>query len=106
MQDAPNRQYRYPWLRWAGLRVLLLTLAGCSAQKQPVYEDKHGFRFTPPPGWVERARDDVLPNRGGHGRMQVPLPPLGVPGKASQEQLLVRYDRLAPGKMAWLRVTV
>jgi hypothetical protein len=94
-------------LRWAGLFVvLMLLLAGCNSQKQPVYQGKQGFRFTAPPGWVERARDDALPARVGHGRRNVPLPPLGVPGKAAREQLLVRYDRLAPGKLAWLRVTV
>jgi hypothetical protein len=85
--------------------ALVLLLAGRNSQKQPVYQDKRGFRFTPPPGWVERARDDALPAKVGHARQKVPLPPLGVPGKAAQEQLLVRYDRLAPGKMAWLRVT-
>jgi hypothetical protein len=108
MQSAPHCQYRHGWLRWSGLFVvLMLLLAGCNSPKQPVYQDKQGFRFTPPPGWVERARDDALPARVGHGRkMNVPLPALGVPGKAAQEQLLVRYDRLAPGKMAWLRVTV
>jgi hypothetical protein len=86
--------------------VPVLLLAGCSSQKLPVYQDKQGFRFTPPPGWVERARDDALPARVGHARKNVPLPPLGVAGKGGQEQLLVRYDRLAPGKLAWLRVTV
>jgi hypothetical protein len=85
--------------------VLVLLLAGCKSQKQPVYQDKQGFRFTPPPGWVERARDDAMPARLGHRQPDIPLPPLGVAGNP-QERLLVRYDRLAPGKMAWLRVTI
>jgi hypothetical protein len=85
--------------------VPALLLTGCNSQKQPVYQDKQGFRFTPPPGWVERARDDALPARAGHRSQDVPLPPLDAPGQA-QERLLVRYDRLAAGSHAWLRVTV
>jgi hypothetical protein len=78
---------------------------GCSSPKPPVYQDHEGFRFVPPPGWVERARDDAKPARSAHRHLEIPLPPLGVAGK-SQERLLVRYDRLLPGKMAWFRLTV
>jgi hypothetical protein len=85
--------------------VPTLLLAGCNSQKQPLYQDKQGFRFTPPPGWVERARDDAMPARPGNRHQNTPLPPLGVAGK-SQERLLVRYDRLTAGYHAWLRVTV
>ena len=107
MPAAAKHQYRQEWRRWAGLCfVLVLLWAGCDSPKPQVYQDKQGFRFTPPPGWVERARDGALPARVGHGRKNVPLPPLGLPGKAEPERLLVRYDRLAPGKMGWLRVTV
>jgi hypothetical protein len=89
---------------WAGL--LALVLDGCSSHKQPVYQDQQGFRFTPPPGWVERARDDALPSKAGHRQPDLPLPKLGVPGSSAQERLLVRYDRLTAGHLAWLRVTV
>jgi hypothetical protein len=94
------------WVRWAGLIVVpTLLLAGCNSPKQPVYGDKQGFRFSPPSGWVERARDDAMPARSGNRHQDIPLPPLGGAGK-SQERLLVRYDRLAAGYHAWLRVTV
>jgi hypothetical protein len=83
----------------------MLLLGGCNSQKQPVYQDKQGFRFMPPPGWVERARDDAMPTRSGHRHQDIPLPPLGAPGKP-QERLLVRYDRLTVASHAWLRVTV
>jgi hypothetical protein len=81
-------------------------LTACNAHRQPVYQSAQGFRFTPPPGWVERARDDALPVRSAHRQQDLPLPRLGVPGSAVQERLLVRYDRLTAGTLAWLRVTV
>jgi hypothetical protein len=59
----------------------------------------------PPPGWVERARDDAIPGRSGQRQQNLPLPPLGGPGNL-QERFLVRYDRVSTGQHAWLRVTV
>lgn len=96
-----------PQGRWwyAGpLLVSLLSAAGCDRQKQSIYQDKRGFRFTPPPGWVERAREDALPARANRRQQEIPLPPLGGSGDR-QERLLVRYDRLT-SEHAWLRVTV
>jgi hypothetical protein len=90
---------------WAAVALMMLLLAGCNAQKQPAYEDKQGFRFVPPPGWVERARDDAMPARVGHRQQNLPLPPLGVSGHRS-EHFLVRYDRISTADHAWLRVTV
>jgi hypothetical protein len=90
---------------WSSVFVLTLLLAGCNSQKQPVYEDGQGFRFVPPLGWVERARDDAIPARAGHRQQNLPLPPLGAPGH-QQERFLVRYDRISTGHHAWLRVTV
>jgi hypothetical protein len=102
--QGSNRWWRRV-CEWLGLIVVpMLLLTGCSSQKQPVYHDKQGFRFTPPPGWVERARDDAMPARLGNRHQDIPLPPLGIAGK--QERLLVRYDRLAVGQHGWLRVTV
>jgi hypothetical protein len=85
--------------------LLMLVPAGCNSQKQPVYEDGQGFRFVPPPGWVERARDNAMPARAGHRQQNVPLPPLDVPGHRP-EHLLVRYDRISTNHHAWLRVAV
>jgi hypothetical protein len=93
-------------VRSAGLAVgLALVLGGCHAAKQPAYEDRQGFHFTPPPGWVERARDDALPVKSGHRQPDLPLPKLGGSGSSTPERLLVRYDRLTAGYLAWLRVT-
>jgi hypothetical protein len=86
--------------------VLIFLLAGCDSQKQPIYQNKQGLRFTPPPGWVERARDDAMPSKVSRKRQNVPLPPLGASGKSAQEHLLVEYYRLTSGNPAWLRVTV
>jgi hypothetical protein len=92
------------------LAVTLLVLAGCgSSRKLPVYDDEQGFHFTPPPGWSERARPGVgtAPAKppGRRRPTDPPLPPLGVPGATAPERLLVRYDRLAAGRLGWLRVT-
>jgi hypothetical protein len=92
-------------LAWTSAALLMLPLAACNARKQPVYEDGRGFRFVPPSGWVERARDDAIPARVGHRQQNLPLPPLGVPGH-SQERFLVRNDRISTAHRAWLRVTV
>jgi hypothetical protein len=84
---------------------LTLLLAGCHAPNPPGYQDGDGFHFTPPPGWVERARGDAMPAGPAHKQQNVPLPPLGIPGHPP-ERLLVRYDRLTGGPNAWLRVSV
>jgi hypothetical protein len=83
----------------------LALLPGCGSPKPPAYQDAHGFHVTPPPGWVERARDDALAPKGGHRPSDPPLPRLNGSGAAS-ERLLVRYDRLTAGRLAWVRVTV
>jgi len=85
--------------------ALTLLLAGCDVRKQPVYQDGRGFRFVPPPGWVERVRGDAAPAQSGHKQQNVPLPPLDGPGR-QRERLLVRYDRTSTGYHSWLRVTV
>ena len=105
MQSAANRQCTGGPACGAAI-LLMLPLAGCDSQKQPIYQDKQGLRFTPPPGWVERARDDALPTKVSRRHQNVPLPPFGVPGKSAQERLLVEYYRLTAGNPAWLRVTV
>jgi hypothetical protein len=93
--------------RWRCAGLALVLLAGCgSGRHEPVYEDEEGFRFTPPPGWSERARPGAsAASAQGRRRTEPPLPPLGVPGGAGQERLLVRYDRPSAGRLAWLRVT-
>jgi hypothetical protein len=70
-----------------------------------MYQGKQGLKFTPPTGWVERARDDALPARPGHKQPDLPLPRFGVPGSSVEERLLVRYDRLTAGHLAWLRIS-
>jgi hypothetical protein len=98
-----------PYQDSPGVMIVLLTLlllAGCSSHEQPVYQGKQGLKFTPPSGWVERAREDLLSVKPGLKQPELPLPPLGVPGSSEQERLLVRYDRLTAGRLAWLRVSV
>jgi hypothetical protein len=90
---------------WSAAAVLTLILTGCNSQKPLVYEDNEGFRFVPPPGWVERARGDAMPPGSSNRQQNLPLPPLGIPGHP-QERFLVRYDRISTGQHAWLRVTV
>jgi hypothetical protein len=90
-----------------GLALGLVALAGCGAGvPPPTYQDGEGFRITAPPGWVERARSDALPG-ATHGRRRpaIPLPPLAGPGQPTPERLLVRYDRVRAGRLAWLRVS-
>lgn len=104
MPRTPN--HRGMACREASATVLLtLLLAGCSAPKKPTYENVQGFRFAPPSGWVERARDDALPGRLGHRQSNLPLPPLDGPGRPP-ERFLVRYDRISTSQHAWLRITV
>jgi hypothetical protein len=89
------------------LALVVVFAAGCSRGAQPeVYQNAQGFRLTPPPGWVERVRDDALAARTARTQRQLPLPPLSIPGTSKPERLLVRYDRLTAGYLAWLRVTV
>jgi hypothetical protein len=91
----------------AALGLLAALMVGCSSRAEPeVYRNAEGFRFTPPPGWVERARDDALSVRTARPQRTLPLPPLATPGSPKPERLLVRYDRLTAGYLAWLRVTV
>lgn len=85
--------------------MLMLVLVGCTSQKQPDYQDSQGFHFVPPSGWVERVRDDAIPERSKHRQQNLPLPPLGVVGNPP-ERFLVRYDRISTGDRAWLQVTV
>jgi hypothetical protein len=104
----PEAQLRLARRRSLGgiLWLSVLLAAGCKSQKQPVYEDGRGLHFEPPPGWVERARDDALrANTVGRQQPALPLPPLGAPGR-QQERFLVRYDRISTPDHAWLRVTV
>src|SRR5262249_31706306 len=66
-----------PWsqrrLQWAWLAIALaLLLTGCNSHKQPAYQNQQGFHFTPPPGWVERARDDALPGKSGQRQPDLP----------------------------------
>lgn len=91
------------WRFGAAAATVLLLAIGCNQQSR-MYQDKQGFRITPPPGWVERAREDALPVRAAHRQQDIPLPPLIGAGK-EQERLLVRYDRLT-SEPAWLRVSV
>jgi hypothetical protein len=87
--------------------------AGCAGEQgPPPYRDGEGFHFTPPPGWVERARADAAPGGPQASRshrpthQNLPLPPLGQSPTLARERLLVRYDRLTAGRLGWLRVTV
>jgi hypothetical protein len=104
MQHTPTCLRCRP--EWVLIVVTVLLMSGCNAQEPPAYEDKQGFHFKPPPGWVERARDNAMPSHSDHKQQNVPLPPLGVAGRSGQERLLVRYDRLTAGNLAWLRLTV
>jgi hypothetical protein len=105
MDGTPNQGGKGSRAPAVAVGLALLLLMGCNAPRQPVYEDGQGFRFVPPPGWVERARGEEIPARAARGKQDLPLPPLGGSGK-QQERLLVRYDRISTAHHAWLRVTV
>lgn len=84
--------------------MFLLLLPACRAGKPPDYTDETGVRFTPPPGWVERDRPAVsAANRPGHAEPDQPLPRFDA---AHHERLLVRYDRLTAGQLAWMRLSI
>jgi hypothetical protein len=107
MQELRNHAWTKNSSAWAGRGIALAMLfAGCNAHPLPTYQDKQGFHFTPPPAWVERARDDGLPGKSARKQPDLPLPRLDGSGGAVQERLLVRYDRLTAGRLAWIRVTI
>jgi hypothetical protein len=82
-----------------------MLLPACRPAKPPDYQDETGVRFAPPPGWVERDRPALLPgsNQLAHRQPNLPLPYLDA---ANHERLLVRYDRLATGDRAWMRLSI
>jgi hypothetical protein len=91
--------------RRALLALALILAAGCgSPERTPVYEDDE-LHQTPPPGWVERARAGAGVGGAAAKKSGPPLPALGASGKLPGEQLLVRYDRVQAGNLAWLRVS-
>jgi hypothetical protein len=90
----------------SAILLICSLLVGCGTKTQPMYQNAEGFRFTPPAGWVERMRDDLLPVKATHHRLEAPLPALDTSSKSGRERLLVRYDRLTAGRHAWLRVSV
>jgi hypothetical protein len=92
-------QFAHHCWRAAGLAFLLLLL-GCNSRPQPAYQGKQGLKFTPPSGWVERDRDNLLPARAGKKPLDLPMP-----GLAEGERMVVRYDRVSAGHLAWVRVT-
>jgi hypothetical protein len=86
--------------------LLCVLFAGCASKTPQPYRSANGFCITPPAGWVERMHEGVLPGKGTHNRVDVPLPALDSSGKSARERLVVRYDRLTSSQHAWLRVTV
>lgn len=84
------------------LSLALVLAMGCQPAKPPDYEDQSGLRYAPPPGWVERARPAVSASPA-HREANLPLPHLDARQK---ERLLVRYDRLTAGQLAWMRLSV
>lgn len=68
--------------------ALAILLPGCASKPREQVYEANGFRFVPPPGWSERARNDDSP------------------GGSTQDRLLVQYKRLTAGHPAWLRVSV
>ena len=90
------------WRRAGWLSLALVLALGCQPAKPPDYEDASGLHFTPPPGWVERARSAVSASPP-HREANLPLPHLDA---RQNERLLVRYDRLTAGRLAWMRLSV
>lgn len=95
-----------PSYRMVAIVGFALVLVGCGSKNQLSFQSAEGLRFTPPAGWVERMRGDVLPPRVGSQKLDVPLPAIETHGKSVRERLLVRYDRLTSSQHAWLRVSV
>jgi hypothetical protein len=89
------------------LAVVVALLPACGPAKPPDYRDESGLHFAPPPGWVERARPAAASGPGGAAPSRrepnLPLPHLDA---RRHERLLVRYDRLTAGRLAWLRLSV
>jgi hypothetical protein len=92
--------------RVAALLGVTLLVGGCG--RASYYEDGQGFHIAPPPSWVERERSGSAPPVSGRvhtkGGANLPLPPIGSVGGATQ-RLLVRYERTTAGRLAWLRVS-
>ena len=88
------------------LAPVLLGMLGCGKAAQlPAYDDGRGFSFTPPPGWIERARDSAASaTRRSHQGQGLPLPPLKGPDRSRLIPMLARYDRVTAGRLAWLRL--
>ncbi len=85
--------------------VLLMLLPACRDAKPPDYTDETGVRFTPPPGWVERDRPALVSTDKRSARRQ-PDQPLPLFDAVHHERLLVRYDRLTAGQLAWMRLSI
>lgn len=85
--------------------LVSIVFMGCNSSEPPTYQDRHGLRFTPPAGWVLRAREDATPNLSSQKQQGVPMPPMDSSGK-TKERLVARYDHLSSGHHAWFRVTL
>ncbi len=88
-------KWRRRWGVAVGLGLAGLLLAGCGRPRAPVLEDspvyqndREGFRFLVPEGWIMTARADVPP------------------GRAEKERLLVQYRRREGGEVATLEVSL
>lgn len=91
---------------WIYLVPVVLGVLGCGKEApSPSYDDGRGFSFTPPPGWVERARDTAASaTRRKHQGQGLPLPSLEAPGRSARIHMLARYDRVTAGRLAWVRL--
>ena len=105
MPDVPNRQSAEQSSD-AGIFIALAAFGGLQFDHRAGYKDNQGFSLTPPPDWVERARGDAMSAQMVHKQANIPLPPLDAGGKSPGERLVVRYDRVSYGSLAWLRVSL